>query len=134
MSDEKPAAGPAAGETEAGQAAHELAAALRRLKRWLIVLTVLVALLGAAMIVVAVWCHGRSTKRARSLYRPMPGPWAHGRRGRLDRQDVQSALGDRLGEASKLASSPEVRRPISTRRRPGDQQFIYVQFQVKGST
>lgn len=131
MSDEKLAAGPAAGETEAVQAAHELAAALRRLKRWLIVLTVLVTLLVAAMIVAAVLVPRAIHDQQQSAYAGPIGPTAD--QVAATRQDVESALGARLESLDARLVTMKFDDPSAPADVPGDEQFIYVQYRVKGS-
>lgn len=134
MADEGPVTRPTTPEPreDSGLAdASDLAGALRRLKTWLIVLTVLVALLVAAAIVAAILVHrairDRQDPASAGIMSPTAGQVAS------TRQEIETALGDQLEGLDVRLVTMKFDDPSMPADAPGDQQFIYVQYHLRGS-
>ena len=135
MRDQEPAIEAADDEPSgSAAAAHaELAGALRRLKTWLIVLTALVALLVAAMIVAAVWVPRAIDDKDQESLSSFAGPFGPtADEVAATREEIQHALGDKLQSLDVRLVTQKIDDPSAPADIP-DQQFIYVQFQLKGT-
>gem|GEM_PF-3400713 len=119
-----------AGDALAGQVPVQLAGDLRRLKRWLVVLTVLVALLLAAAIAAAVLIPRAIHDQQQSTYGVPFGPTAD--QVASTRKEVEAALGDRLASLEARLVTMEFVDPSMPAETP-EEQFIYVQYRLKDS-
>ncbi len=105
--------------------------AVRRLRFWLIVLSVLVALLVAAAIVGAVLVPRAIDERQDSAYAGPIGPTAD--QVASTRQEIESALDGQLEGLDVRLVTMKFDDPSIPAEAGGDQQFVYVQFRLKDS-
>lgn len=116
---------------DATAAVHDLTTAVRRLRTWLIVLTVLVALLVGAAIAGAVLVPRAIDGRQAEVYGGPIGPSAD--QVASTRAEIETALGDSLEGLDVRLVTMEFDDPSMPADVPADEQFIYVQYRLKDS-
>jgi len=134
MSDEELSGASPTGGQEArfAEAAAGLSDSLRRLKRWLVALTAVVALLAAALIVAAVVVVPRAIdEQEGSAYDVPVGPGAE----QVDatRAEIENALGDRLENVEVRLVTMEFDDPSMPADAPSEESFLYAEYRLKGS-
>jgi len=134
MSDEElSGASPTGGlEARLAQTIAELTGSIRRLKRWLIALTVAVALLVAALIVAAVFVVPQAIdEQDGSAYDVPMGPGAE----QVDatRTEIENALGDRLENVEVRLVTMKFEDPSMPADAPSEESFVYAEYRLKGS-
>ena len=126
--------GPAAPEPQTDEgvaAAQELVTAVRRLKAWLIVLTVLVALLAAAAIAAAILVPRAIDDRQAEVYAGPIGPSAD--QVASTREEIETAFGGSLEDLDVRLVTMKFDDPSMPADVPADERFIYVQYRLKDS-
>ena len=117
---------------DAARDPSELVTAVRRLRVWLIVLTVLVAALVAAAIVGAVLLPGRIGNGNGGEY--AGAPTVSDAQVAATRQEIEKALGDQLAGLEVRRVTMSFDDPSLPAGVPNEEQFIYVKYQLKGSS
>jgi len=120
-------------EPAEGAAAAKLVTTVRRLQIWVIVLTVLVALLIAAVIVGFVrW--PRDTDDDQVPANSTPVMTVTDQQLATARQEIQSAYGDTLDSLDVCRVTMDYNDPSLPAGAGGEEQFIYVNYRLKGSS